>query len=120
MIRISQKSINLIVLFVNRCDYRQKLIEFYKKYAPDKISNVDEILKKYKNHENKLFKRLYEIYNVKIEEEKLVDPELDFCSKSFNALKALNSDIDLPYPDVQILDNISKCRHLVYRNYFIF
>lgn len=43
-------------------------------------------------------------------------PELDFCNKNFDALKALNSDIEIPYPDVQILDNISKCRHLVYNH----
>lgn len=43
-------------------------------------------------------------------------PKLDFCNKNFDALKALNSDIEIPYPDVQILDNISKCRHLVYNH----
>ncbi|EGZ17184.1 hypothetical protein PHYSODRAFT_498251 [Phytophthora sojae] len=39
-------------------DYRQKLVEFYQKHNPDKLSSVDATLQKYKGNEEKLFQNL--------------------------------------------------------------
>ncbi|KAG7390986.1 hypothetical protein PHYPSEUDO_006121 [Phytophthora pseudosyringae] len=48
-------------------DYRQKLVEFYQKHNPDKLSSVDATLLKYKGNEEKLFQNLavkYKVNNV--------------------------------------------------------
>ncbi|KAL7998982.1 putative Zinc finger, RanBP2-type, EF-hand domain pair, Zinc finger, RanBP2-type superfamily [Plasmopara halstedii] len=46
-------------------DYRQKLVEFYQKHNPDKLSSVDATLQKYKGNEDKLFQNLALKYKVK-------------------------------------------------------
>ena len=43
---------------------REILIAFYSKYAPDKISEVDKILNKYKNQESLMFSNLCKKYQV--------------------------------------------------------
>ncbi|KAL4158003.1 hypothetical protein PRNP1_003783 [Phytophthora ramorum] len=45
-------------------DYRQRLVEFYQKYNPDKLSSVDATLQKYKGNEEKLFQNLAVKYKV--------------------------------------------------------
>ncbi|POM59203.1 Nuclear pore complex protein, partial [Phytophthora palmivora] len=45
-------------------DYRQKLVEFYQKHNPDKLSSVDATLQKYKGNEEKLFQNLAVKYKV--------------------------------------------------------
>ncbi|ETP43139.1 hypothetical protein F442_10005, partial [Phytophthora nicotianae P10297] len=45
-------------------DYRQKLVEFYQKHNPDKLSSVDATLQKYKGNEEKLFQNLALKYKV--------------------------------------------------------
>ncbi|KAI9913034.1 hypothetical protein PsorP6_005526 [Peronosclerospora sorghi] len=45
-------------------DYRQKLIEFYQKHNPAKLSSVDATLEKYKGNEAKLFQNLAAKYKV--------------------------------------------------------
>ncbi|GMF61872.1 unnamed protein product [Phytophthora fragariaefolia] len=45
-------------------DYRQKLVEFYQKHNPDKLSSVDSTLQKYKGNEEKLFQNLALKYKV--------------------------------------------------------
>jgi hypothetical protein len=45
-------------------DYRQKLVEFYQKHNPDKLSSVDATLQKYKGNEAKLFQNLATKYKV--------------------------------------------------------
>ncbi|KAG3121700.1 hypothetical protein PI125_g76 [Phytophthora idaei] len=45
-------------------DYRQKLVEFYQKHNPNKLSSVDATLQKYKGNEEKLFQNLATKYKV--------------------------------------------------------
>ncbi|UIZ29761.1 hypothetical protein KXD40_003014 [Peronospora effusa] len=45
-------------------DYHQKLVEFYQKHNPDKLSSVDATLQKYKGNEEKLFQSLAVKYKV--------------------------------------------------------
>ncbi|OWZ19359.1 Nuclear pore complex protein [Phytophthora megakarya] len=45
-------------------DYRQKLVDFYQKHNPDKLSSVDATLQKYKGNEEKLFQNLALKYKV--------------------------------------------------------
>ncbi|KAF4128018.1 Zinc-finger in Ran binding protein [Phytophthora infestans] len=45
-------------------DYRQKLVEFYQKHNPSKLSSVDATLQKYKGNEEKLFQNLATKYKV--------------------------------------------------------
>uniref|UniRef100_A0AAV1TKB6 RanBP2-type domain-containing protein n=1 Tax=Peronospora matthiolae TaxID=2874970 RepID=A0AAV1TKB6_9STRA len=45
-------------------DYRQKLVDFYQKYNPSKLSSVDATLQKYKGNEEKLFQNLATKYKV--------------------------------------------------------
>ncbi|CAH0482672.1 unnamed protein product [Peronospora belbahrii] len=45
-------------------DYRQKLVEFYQKHNPGKLSSVDSTLQKYKGNEEKLFQNLAAKYKV--------------------------------------------------------
>ncbi|KAG7394241.1 hypothetical protein PHYBOEH_005440 [Phytophthora boehmeriae] len=45
-------------------DYRQKLVEFYQKHNPEKLSSVDTTLQKYKGREEQLFQNLATKYKV--------------------------------------------------------
>lgn len=45
-------------------DYNKLLIDFYKKYNPEKVSEVSDLLKKYEGQEEELLSKLYEKYNV--------------------------------------------------------
>uniref|UniRef100_M4B520 RanBP2-type domain-containing protein n=1 Tax=Hyaloperonospora arabidopsidis (strain Emoy2) TaxID=559515 RepID=M4B520_HYAAE len=47
-------------------DYRQKLVDFYQKYNPSKLSSVDATLQKYKGNEEKLFQSLATKYKVDV------------------------------------------------------
>ncbi|CAI5737269.1 unnamed protein product [Hyaloperonospora brassicae] len=47
-------------------DYRQKLVDFYQKYNPSKLSSVDATLQKYKGNEEKLFQNLATKYRVDV------------------------------------------------------
>lgn len=48
----------------SRSDARDKVIAFYKKYNPSKLSTVDTILEKYEGKENELLQKLYKQYNI--------------------------------------------------------
>lgn len=43
--------------------YKSKLVAFYTKHAPEKLSTVDSVLSKYRGHETVLFERLSKKYN---------------------------------------------------------
>lgn len=42
--------------------YKERLLEFYTKYNPEKLSTVDETLEKYKGKEEEMFTKLYQKY----------------------------------------------------------
>ena len=42
--------------------YRQRLIEFYQKYNPEKLNSVDDTLEKFKGKEEEMFTKLYSKY----------------------------------------------------------
>jgi len=48
--------------------HRQRLVEFYTNYAPDKLSGVDGALEKYKGKEDEMFKLLEKKYAPQIKE----------------------------------------------------
>ena len=43
-------------------NYKERLLEFYTKYNPEKLSSVDETLEKYKGKEEEMFTKLYRKY----------------------------------------------------------
>jgi hypothetical protein len=43
--------------------YRNRLVEFYSLHNPEKLSEVDAIMEKYKDSEDLLFRRLHKKYN---------------------------------------------------------
>jgi peptidylprolyl isomerase len=47
---------------INDVDYKAQLIDFYKKYNPEKLDTVDSTLAKYKGKEKELFQKLQEKY----------------------------------------------------------
>jgi hypothetical protein len=47
---------------------REKVVEFYRKYNPSKLSSLDEILNRYQGKETDLLKKLHAQYNVPYEE----------------------------------------------------
>ncbi|CAI5744558.1 unnamed protein product [Peronospora destructor] len=55
-------------------DYHQKLVEFYQKHNPDKLSSVDATLQKYKGNEDKLFQSLAVKYKVNDANEGVPNP----------------------------------------------
>ncbi|OQR81840.1 hypothetical protein THRCLA_11356 [Thraustotheca clavata] len=63
--------------------YRKRLVEFYKKYNPDKLDQVDNILRRYRHHEEVLFTRLKQKYimNDPIESEEESDDEHETSSE---------------------------------------
>ena len=44
--------------FLPKVDYRKRLIEFYEKYCPDKLKNVDKNLETYRGREDEMFQKL--------------------------------------------------------------
>lgn len=111
-----EKKYNDIGFFSNLLDknisYKERLIDFYSIYAPEKIGLIDLFLEKYKNNEEQLISLVKSKYIPN--ESKVVDPELDFTSDLFNASKALHSSsVVFPVANIYPLDNISKCRSFV-------
>jgi Ca2+-binding EF-hand superfamily protein len=51
----------------SQIDYKQKLVEFYQKHNPSRLSTVDATLAKYKGNEAKLFQNLAIKYNVAVD-----------------------------------------------------
>jgi hypothetical protein len=47
---------------INDVDYKAQLIDFYKKYNPEKLDTVDSTLAKYRGKEKELFQKLQEKY----------------------------------------------------------
>lgn len=52
--------------FGQQVDYRAKLVEFYTKHNPSKLSSVDAVLVKYRGRENELFAQLERKYSTKV------------------------------------------------------
>jgi len=47
--------------------YRACLVKFYKEHKPEKLRDVDKLLKKFKGRENDMLKRVEEVYGITIE-----------------------------------------------------
>jgi cytidylate kinase len=48
--------------------HRDRLIKFYTDRAPEKLKDVDKLLKKFKGREEAMYKRIAEVYKVKVED----------------------------------------------------
>lgn len=79
--------------------FRARVVAFYEEHNPSRLCGVDEILAKYENREDELWRKLTKKY------------ALDFGSTCFDASRALREKE--PVPGVQPLDNLSKCRSLL-------
>jgi hypothetical protein len=70
--------------------YREILVAFYQKYNAAKLSDVDNVLTKYKGQEENLFRKLAEKY--------LVDPALFGVSQAAPPAPAFGSGFGQPSP----------------------
>mmetsp|Transcript_16032 Transcript_16032/g.24048 ORF Transcript_16032/g.24048 Transcript_16032/m.24048 type:complete len:228 (-) Transcript_16032:809-1492(-) len=86
--------------------FRDQVRAYYEQHNPEKLSSLDEIVRKFSGREADLWKKLRKKY--------APSRPLDFRSESFDALLALNTPNLLPpIPSAPTLDNISKFRHLL-------
>lgn len=89
----AQEPTVLRVLYLTMSSYREKLVQFYKTNAPEKIGTVDSLLQAYRGREQELLKNLEQKYTMNRKQLRTVpnfeDPEDGVYSSVVEGLKEL-------------------------------
>ena len=86
---------------INRDDYtlKSRLLRFYKTHCPEKIENIDNIVKKYSNKEKELFKNLVSIYGKETplcnDEKAIINKRLKLQREHIENKKKLSAHLQL-------------------------